>query len=608
MSVALDRTTRKPTTTPGNAEVAARAVVKPKPKVEPKPVDSVRERAAAAPAADGRSSAGLSGLRGDLALRNQHFAARLATPTPTPTPTAASFAGAKTSVTVVAKKDEGGPLGWIKDRGSDLVDGARNAGSGLVDTAGDLAEEAQARGSDLVDSGRSLVEGTVDRARTQAGRAADRVEGVVEAGVDKVEDGIDAVKDAVADVKDAFSVSGNIDKLGKGDKYKIAVGADVSVEGIKGYAKSNVEVARGADGKYTVSADGELGAGLYGQLGAKLGGNASAEAEALAGVGGKVEMQFDTAEEAKRAADSLLRTGSPAYALVNGGPPSGDDLGFLKDHASAIELRGNAAAKAAAELGVGVRNVANVGLFAGAEVKNEVTLRVDLPRDDKPAAVTYKNELSGKLEAGAQAGLDITKGRPGTGKSGGIGWALQGEVTGKVAVEARIEVPSLDRSALLSDPVGALGQGAKDAFASAKTTTTVGLEGQGVAGKNGGGMEAKLAFEQSPDKLARSGAVERALRGDFVGAVDAAGRTIPVTASLTPFTEHGVSAKPELRVMGFGGGVSLESIRRDYDTPLLAASGTATDARQALTALIAGEAERYAPTPRGFRLGRVALV
>ncbi len=559
MVVALDRpSVRKPV----RSDTPAAEALKKAPPPPPRTDASVRDRSASAPAADPRRSAGLSGLRGDLAMRGGHFA-RAAVAAPV----------AAVAAPVRKSDDGGGALGWLRDKGGDLVDGARRKTGELVDGAQD-----------------------------KAGEVIDGVERRVGQGVDAVKGAANAVTETVGELGEAFDLGDNIGKLGKGDKYKLAVNADVSVEGIKGYTKGNIEVARGADGKYTVSAEGELGGGLYAQLGGKVGGNASVDGEATLGAGAKVELSFDTAEEAERAADLMLRTASPPYALVKGGPPSRDDLRFLKDHASAVEVKGNAAAKVAAELGVGVRDLVGATAFAGAELKDEVALRIELPRDGKPAAVSVKAELSGKLEAGLQAGLDVTQGQPGKAKGGGLGWALQGEVTGKVSVEGKVEVPSLEREALLADPLGALGRGAHDAFRSAKLTTTVGLEGQGTAGKNGGGVEAKLAFEESPHRLLTSGAVERALRGDFGGAIDAAGKTVPVTASVTPFTEHGLAAKPELRVMGFGGGVGVEAIRRDYaDQPLWAYSGHATGARDALAGWLEQEAIRYAELERGAR-------
>ncbi len=616
MSVALE-TTRKPittTTTPASTEPRAAT-----PKPAPKPaVVGVAERSAAAPAVDPRSSAGISGLRGDLALRNQHFVSRFAgttaersadAPRALTPEQAQDFVRTRLSFAV---RDDGGLLGWAKDKGGDLVDGTEALVDGAQEGVGDLVDGAQDKAEELAEGVEDLAEGARDKvggffedAREFGGRARE----YVERGVDQVEGAFDAVTDALGDAKDAVDVEENIDALGPGDKYKVAIGGDVSVEGLKGYAKSNVEVVRAADGTYTVSADGELGGGLYGQLGAKAGGNASLEAEGLLGAGGKVEMRFDSAEDAQRAADALLRTGSPAYALLNGGPPSKDDLRFLAENTSAVEFRGNGAAKIAAELGVGVRDLAGAGLFASGDIKQEVITRLELPVDGRPAAVSVREELSGKVDAGAQAGIDVTRGTPGNAKKGGASWALQGNVTGKVTAEAKITLAGVDPDALLRDPLGTITASGIDTAKNTKATTTVTLEGQGTAGKNGSGIEAKLSFEQSPGALLDSGALGKAARGDFAGAIDAVGRGVPVDATIRSFDDRGISARPELRIFGFGGGLSFEAIRRDFASDdVFTYRGNAADARDALIAFGRGEVERWATHHRGIRTGRMVLV
>src|SRR5262249_30176110 len=128
----------------------------------------------------------------------------------------------------------------------------------------------------------------------------------------------------------------------------------------KGFADGDLEVKRTKDG-YVVSATGRFGAGAMAEEGGELGPlKATATAEATQAFGGKVEMTFKTAEEAKRAMDILIRqAGALAAAGTAAGPlatpllqPSKEELKFLADHINAVELSQTTAGSLAGNLGL----------------------------------------------------------------------------------------------------------------------------------------------------------------------------------------------------------------------------------------------------------------
>jgi hypothetical protein len=408
-----------------------------------------------------------------------------------------------------------------------------------------------------------------DKGKHVVSKAVEVGSNVVDKAVDLGGKAIDKAEELVDVWKDNLDYGKQIDKLGKGDKYSLSLGGDISAEGVKGYAKGKVEVSVGDDGKYTVTADAELGAGLYGQLGASAGGNASIDAGAMLGAGGKVEMKFDSPEEAKRATNTLIRLSSPAAATLMGGQPSKEDMSLLTGHLNAIELKGNGAVELSGKLGVGVQNAANLGLSAKAELKSEMSLRIEFPKGQKPT-VSVKEEISGQFEAGAQAGSARVK-----------GVALQGTVKGSALIETKLSVPdNLDTAALLRDPMGTL---TKAEMKAVETTSTITAQAEGQVGTKNGGVEAKLVIKNSGAKLLESGAMSDALRGDYGKALDEAAGAEQVEVAVTNYDRYGVSASPQLKAMGFGGTLDFESLRTDKaDSPTVSYKGNAKDAAAAL--------------------------
>jgi hypothetical protein len=394
---------------------------------------------------------------------------------------------------------------------------------------------------------------------------------------------VDKAKDFGKGFTEALDYEENIDKLGPGDTYTLSVGGDVSMEGAKAYGKGTLEVTRNEKGEYIVSADGELGGGLYASAGGSVGARAKVEGELTAGFNGKVEMKFASAEEAKRAADTLVRMTGPAAAALKGGPPSGADLEFAAKHLSAVEVGGNQAAQLAADFGLGVKKTVGASVFAEGGVKMEYAARIEFDANRKPSLV-FKTEMSGQVAAGGELGFNNTQGRRGeqTGANGGL--QAGGSVKGSVTTEAKFDIPpGLDPMKLAKDPLGTLKEAGLKELKSLETKTTVKVQAEGTAGKNGGGYEAKLSVTMEGDKLVDGKALDFALRGQFDKALESTGEAAQVDASIRSFDKTGVDASPELKFMGFGGKATLTAERTDMaDVPAFSFKGNGTQAAAAL--------------------------
>lgn len=474
----------------------------------------------------------------------------------------------------------------------ELGQGAQQAGQQIQDApeqAAHLAGEVEKDVNGLVNQGRALVQ--------RAEQAAERGLEAVEAGIDTVRSGVDTIAQGVQDfgqhVADSVNYNRNIDQLGDGDKYTIGVGANASVEGGKIYSKGAIEVERKGN-QYVVSVDGELGGGIYGEIGGKLGpAKASGSAEATLGIGGKVEMTFDSPEEAKRATDILMRSaavaaaqtsasvstvpgsGLAADALGSAIGPSSDDLRFLADHTSAVELRGNVAAELAGSLGVADKGSQLAGLFAKGNVKRELTARVEFGNGQSNPAVVFKDTLSGEVALGG--GLGFSKDGGDNGASTGVAASIVGK--GKLEHEQRFELPAgLDTQNLLEDPLGTINSVAQHVQANQSDKVSLTLEGEGQAAGNSRGFEAKFEATGNVDQMLQSGALGQAVQGDFQGALQNLGDQVQVEASIKPYETHGLAFSPGISVMGFGVGIEGQATRRDFsDKPMWTFKGNGTD-------------------------------
>ena len=481
-----------------------------------------------------------------------------------------------------------------------LGQGAKALGTGIADAP----ENAVALSGEIADRATHMGQAALNFLDDAKKVAAQKVhEGVeaVQSGVALLETGAKGIynagKEYVQGVADAVDYKTNIDKLGEGDKYKLGVGASGSVEGIKIYGKGSIEVEK-KDGGYVVSVDGELGGGIYGEVGGKLGAKVNAEGSATLGLGGKVEMKFATAEDAKKATEILLKQAAASAAQSQNGvlaipgqiaaaaiKPSAEELKFLSSNVSAIEVRGNVAGELAGTLGIKDVAGANLGLKA----KEEVAARIEFTN---PPTVSIKTTLSAEL-AGS-VGLRLTNGKEGgEANTGGLPGA-NGKVEVKASVEQKFTLPgNFDKAALAADPAGYIKGVSQSIVKSEEDKITLEIDAQGGVLGSGGGAKTEISFKGKAEELRNSGYLEKILKGDVNGALTALGDKVEVEAKVTPYKTLGVSLAPGISVMGFGVGVELEATRQDFaDQPLYEYKGkNATETAQRLAQL----AQQYSP-------------
>ena len=442
------------------------------------------------------------------------------------------------------------------------VKGLGSAVTAAPEKAVSLVHEAQ----DLEKKGEAFLH--------RAEAVADQGIKAAKAGLETVKNGLEIAKNGVTnfvnEVAHAVDYGHNIDELGDNDKYTLAVGGEASVEGIKGYGKGSIEVEKNEKGKYVVSADGELGGGVYGEIGGKIGAKLDAEASATLGVGGKIEMTFDTAEEAKKATGILLKQAASTAVSVEGNQllpgagllagkalaPSSDEMNFLADHTSAVELGGNVAGEVAGC--VGLKDVA--GLFGSAKVKDEVAVRIELKDEKgepKKPELVVKQTATGEAELGA--GLKL-----GGREENGMAAAFAGgKGEASVEVEQRFTLPNVKRGDLLAHPLDTVRNAASSMVKTEKDKVTLGLDVSGQALGSGGGLEVEASYEGNFADLQKS-AVAALVKGDVNGALKTLDGKDSLELKFEPYATVGVACSPEISIMGFGVGMEFEATRKDY--------------------------------------------
>jgi hypothetical protein len=238
--------------------------------------------------------------------------------------------------------------------------------------------------------------------------------------------------------------------------------------GLKGGIDGEVEVEMTSDGKYQLSTEvtGDFGVGLV--------------ASASVSAGGRVEMTFDTPEEAARAA--VIMGKGPA-ALASGG----EDQKFMRDHLTAMEV--NLGVEAEAGLG------GNAGPFnaeLSASIGATQSYRVEF-ENGKPTHLVSTVEVEGSAAASVAAGFKDK-----------LGGQYGGEVSGTVSLETRMPIdPSKldarDMMSFISNPVTAALVDSAETTISIEGTTDLGKEGRffttelsGLSGKDLQGVAKKL--------------------------------------------------------------------------------------------------------------------
>ncbi|NTX07605.1 hypothetical protein [Myxococcus sp. CA040A] len=286
-----------------------------------------------------------------------------------------------------------------------------------------------------------------------AGAAGDFAKDALGFAKDAVLKPIDYVIDQVtAPIEGA--VADEIKKLNSpGDTLTLSGNLDVKV-GLKAGIEGEVEVEKTADGKYQLSAE------VTGDVGVGLVGSASVSA------GGRMEMTFDTPEEAAKAAVIL---GKGPAALASGG----EDHKFLLDHLSAMEV--NMGAEAEAGLG-GKLGPASAELSAS--IGATASFRVEF-ENGKPTHLVRSLEIEGSGAASIAGGL-----------KGDAGLNIGGEVTGSVSLETKIP---LDASKLdAKDVLAFIASPATAAFAG-PAETSISVSGSVDAGPEGKFFTAEIS-------------------------------------------------------------------------------------------------------------------
>lgn len=276
---------------------------------------------------------------------------------------------------------------------------------------------------------------------------------------------------------------------------------------LKAGIAGEAEIERTADGKYQLSAEvtGDVGVGLL--------------ASASVSAGGRMEWQFDTPEEAAKAAVIL---GKGPTALASGG----EDHKFLLEHLSAVEV--NVGVEAEAGLGAnfgpgGAELSASLGATTGFRVEFE---------GGKPTHLVRTTEIEGSGAAGVAAGFKDK-----------AGFSLGGDVTGSVSLETKIpldasQLDGKDVLAFLANPATAVFAGPAE--------TSITVEGSVDVGGHGQFFTAEVSGLRGEDVQA---VTKRLLAGEFANAFD----DVQVEAHVTrgSFKDREVAAGAKLAVVDF---------------------------------------------------------
>ncbi len=506
-------------------------------------------------------------------------------------------------------------------------DAARSAWQGVNRAADRAGRAVRSAGETLERAGRA-IESAPERAADVAQRAARNVQQGVERGVETVrrtaraaEHGADVIAHEARETLQDVRHVDRFDNMREGSTTRQQFDAEVSVEGGAARASQAFEVRRTREG-FDVAM--ELGGEATSQweagveAGSRRGGaeaNASAEAGVQGGVRG--EFRFQTPDEVARARDlmrSMNNLNGPA-ALLELDNLSSADARFMREHMTAVEVHGGTVGRAGLDVG------ANVGVGAGAGVEGVAgqrgTLRVELdPATGRPTNVEVRNRntLSGEAAAEATVGpLSV-----------GIGEA---SARAEVETRTRVAVPDgVDAVALITGDAQA-NRRVADAVRNAPTDVTLRTATETDSETN----TTETTFRVAPHQ--RGGVSERALQGDFAGAVSSAGAQSQVESRTVRSVETGdgrhrvdttttvrtngagftraagdlltgnseaalralgrdathqrevtvtrdteLELSPELSVMGFGGGLGVDLSRRDvvtsYRSPELRGDGT----------------------------------
>ncbi|WP_164000513.1 hypothetical protein [Pyxidicoccus caerfyrddinensis] len=451
-----------------------------------------------------------------------------------------------------------------------------------------------------------------------------------------------------------------IDKLGPNDKFTLGAGAKGAFAFGELGAKGKVEVTRerdwvplaqnkGPDGKpfppdmvregpngtlelknkkpYVIAVDGEISAGVMGQLGAKGGADANGESAGAGGglsgraglsAGGKVELRFESAAEAKRAMDIIgasAVSGALSANIATGGPAtaalaqpiidkvfgaSAKDLPSLGKDVSAVEVR----LGAYGELSGSLKGALD-GVSASAKADLKGTVRVEMS-DGKPTWLATRIDAGGEVGASGSLGKKPPKNAE-TGKAED-GTSVTTPFGGKTRFEGSLEFRrSLADGFNWKDLAGVTAAGSL-ITEDTRAKLTLANETEGSAAGNAGGVRSELELHGEPNTVLTSGALGKAFEGDLDGAMDSIERVqkdagILVTGRVLPYSTVGVKGGIEAKGGGVGLGLDFEAGRRDYREPLASYAGNASALREDLGRLKNQLLRGIAPTGNPIELG-----
>jgi len=491
-----------------------------------------------------------------------------------------------------AKDAAGNVTDKVKDTASSVADKAKDTASNVVDKAEDVATDTADKAKDVASGAASQLKSAADRGADFFEDVGDKAQDVAAAGVkktgqvlDKATDvaaagmdtagkalqnapttdpvakignqiaggllrtGADVVRDPVKmanAVKDTANVNKQVDELKPGEHVKTEISAEGNVSGLGLKGKGDLEVKRNTaeeGGGYTVSVNGELGGGVVGKL--KGTGVAEVGGSAMITGGAKAEFKFETAAEAKKAAEIIAKSALVGASAAN--PPTapvagrvtnqvlGDplsDLAGLSDNLSAIEFKFGGEAQGGVGVGAdGLEGVATAGVQAGINGSLTSTARLEF-EDGQPSKLSTKATWQVGGEASAEAGFGIPTGKgqgadaaAGAGEEGGKFDLPTGVFAGakgsfKAEYEQSVKLPKdFETQQLLKDPQGTT----RDVLAKAnesqevKLTLTDSREGSAKALGMGGstGQEVKVELKGNAKDIRESGALHSAVEGNF---------------------------------------------------------------------------------------------
>lgn len=358
-----------------------------------------------------------------------------------------------------------------------------------------------------------------------------------------------ALKHAPSSVRDVLDTKGHLESLAPGQTWTLSTDASVSVDGSSGKGANATSVTRASDGSFTVQASG----------------SASYGSSAAGGAGLRSEYHFANAAEALRGANII--------ASFRGGVPTPADAQYLKDHLSAIEASGQAAAELSKKLDLGMGSLSATG--AG---KAELSVRVEL---SSPPKVITSETVTGTVKGGADVHDVAVDGSLTTDHSASLGASTS------VRRERTFTLPSVDPAKLRAAPLTTLGTAGLHAQATATDRFTFKVGGEARGEATGRAVTTTLQFDQP------AGAIDRAFVQDvldhgFSHASAVVGAT-NVKASVETSAERRTTLSGTLGADFLGASAGVESATSQTSTvwryPPAGTTATVADATRALAGI-----------------------